>query len=80
MIRDGWLISTRYKCLVSLEVVSIFVYVKKLHLMKLKNIKGQFGVVKLGKIGNELVAVKIMKQGSMEESSFIDEAEVMAYV
>lgn len=48
--------------------------------MKLKNIKGQFGVVKLGKIGNELVAVKIMKQGSMEESSFIDEAEVMAYV
>jgi len=39
---------------------------------------GQFGVVKLGKIGNELVAVKIMKQGSMEESSFIDEAEVMA--
>ena len=48
--------------------------------MQTLNTLGQFGVVKLGKIGNELVAVKIMKQGSMEESSFIDEAEVMAYV
>uniref|UniRef100_H2ZIU5 Tyrosine-protein kinase n=1 Tax=Ciona savignyi TaxID=51511 RepID=H2ZIU5_CIOSA len=39
---------------------------------------GQFGVVKLATIrGKQYVAVKIMKEGTMEEDQFIEEAEVM---
>jgi len=38
---------------------------------------GQFGVVRLGRVQGTLVAVKIMKEGSMEENAFIEEAEVM---
>ncbi|XP_078494431.1 tyrosine-protein kinase Tec isoform X3 [Ciona intestinalis] len=39
---------------------------------------GQFGVVQLASIrGKQLVAVKIMKEGTMEEDHFIEEAEVM---
>lgn len=39
---------------------------------------GQFGVVRLAKWkGRRKVAVKMMKEGAMEEDSFIEEAEVM---
>ncbi|XP_033098935.1 tyrosine-protein kinase BTK-like isoform X2 [Anneissia japonica] len=39
---------------------------------------GQFGVVRLGKLRNgKFVAVKTMKEGSMSEDEFIEEAQVM---
>ncbi|XP_071949329.1 tyrosine-protein kinase Tec-like isoform X2 [Antedon mediterranea] len=39
---------------------------------------GQFGVVRLGKLKNgKFVAVKTMKEGSMSEDEFIEEAQVM---
>lgn len=42
-------------------------------------ILGQFGVVNMGKIRGkqQIVAVKVMKEGTMEEENFIEEAEVM---
>ena len=51
-----------------MQVISLFFF------------EGQFGVVNLAKIrGKQLVAIKIMKEGTMEEDSFIEEAEVMTY-
>lgn len=42
---------------------------------------GQFGVVRRGKWrGNIDIAVKMMKEGTMSEDDFIDEAKVMTYV
>jgi len=39
---------------------------------------GQFGKVMFGKYrGKTKVAVKVMKEGTMEEDQFIEEAEVM---
>lgn len=39
---------------------------------------GQFGVVRRGKWrGNKDIAVKMMKEGTMSEDDFIDEAKVM---
>jgi tyrosine-protein kinase Tec len=42
---------------------------------------GQFGVVRRGKWRGSIdVAVKMMKEGTMSEDDFIDEAKVMTYV
>lgn len=42
---------------------------------------GQFGVVRKGKWRGSIdVAVKMMKEGSMSEDDFIEEAKVMTYV
>lgn len=38
---------------------------------------GQFGVVRHGKLGSMHVAVKMMKEGTMSEDEFIEEAKVM---
>uniref|UniRef100_A0A8D0ECJ6 Protein kinase domain-containing protein n=1 Tax=Salvator merianae TaxID=96440 RepID=A0A8D0ECJ6_SALMN len=38
---------------------------------------GQFGVVKIGKWKGKYVAVKMIKEGSMSEDEFIEEAETM---
>ncbi|XP_045133703.1 tyrosine-protein kinase Btk29A-like isoform X4 [Portunus trituberculatus] len=38
---------------------------------------GQFGVVRHGKLGSLHVAVKMMKEGTMSEDEFIEEAKVM---
>ena len=38
---------------------------------------GQFGVVRHGKLGLMHVAVKMMKEGTMSEDEFIEEAKVM---
>ena len=41
---------------------------------------GQFGKVNLARYrGRKRVAVKVMKENTMEEESFIEEAEVMTY-
>lgn len=42
---------------------------------------GQFGVVRRGKWRGSIdVAVKMMKEGTMSEDDFIEEAKVMTYV
>lgn len=38
---------------------------------------GQFGVVRRGKLRSLDVAVKMMKEGTMSEDEFIEEAKVM---
>lgn len=39
---------------------------------------GQFGVVKYGKLrGQQDVAIKMIKEGSMSEDDFIEEAKIM---
>lgn len=46
--------------------------------MPKKIISGQFGVVRRGKWKGSIdVAVKMMKEGTMSEDDFIDEAKVM---
>lgn len=52
------------------------------HLTFIKELgNGQFGVVKYGKWqGQHDVAIKMIKEGSMSEDDFIEEAKVMMWV
>lgn len=51
------------------------------HLTFIKELgSGQFGVVKYGKWqGQHDVAIKMIKEGSMSEDDFIEEAKIMMY-